>query len=217
MNKTARSTVLAVGAVSLALFGAACGSGDTASSSSSTAPCSATSTAPSSAAMADPAKDLVGPGCADYAKQVPSGAGSVSGMAADPVAVAASNNPLLTTLVSAVSGKLNPKVNLVSTLNGAEFTVFAPVDSAFAKIDAATIEKLKTDDALLTKILTYHVVPGQITPDKIAGDQKTVETGTVKVTGSGNALKVNDANVICGGVHTANATVYLIDSVLLPA
>jgi uncharacterized surface protein with fasciclin (FAS1) repeats len=216
MNMTVRNTVLAVGAVSLALFGAACGSGDMASSggTSSAAP---TTTTQSSAAMADPAKDLVGPGCADYAKQVPSGAGSVSGMAADPVAVAASNNPLLTTLVSAVSGKLNPKVNLVSTLNGAEFTVFAPVDSAFAKIDAATIEKLKTDDALLTKILTYHVVPGQITPDKIAGDQKTVQTGTVKVTGSGNAIKVNDANVICGGVKTANATVYLIDSVLLPA
>ncbi|MFI6094345.1 fasciclin domain-containing protein [Lentzea sp. NPDC051213] len=211
MNTTVRSTVLAVSAASLALFGAACGSGDMASTS--TAP---TSTPPSSAAMADPARDLVGPGCADYAKQVPSGAGSVAGMSADPVAVAASNNPLLTTLVAAVSGKLNPKVDLVSTLNGAEFTVFAPVDSAFAKIDAATIEKLKTDDALLAKILTYHVVPGQIAPDKIAGDQKTVQTGTVKVTGSGNALKVNDANVICGGVHTANATVYLIDSVLLP-
>ena len=216
MNKSVRNTVLAVGAVSLALFGAACGSSDTASSGSSSTAAAPTTTASSAAAM-DPARDLVGPGCADYAKQVPSGAGSVSGMAADPVAVAASNNPLLTTLVSAVSGKLNPKVNLVSTLNGAEFTVFAPVDSAFAKIDAATIEKLKTDDALLTKILTYHVVPGQISPDKIAGDQKTVETGTVKVTGSGNALKVNDANVICGGVHTANATVYLIDSVLMPA
>ncbi|MFI6097758.1 fasciclin domain-containing protein [Lentzea sp. NPDC051213] len=213
MNTTVRSTVLAIGAASLALFGAACGSGDMASTNTSNAP---TSTAPSSAAMADPARDLVGPGCADYAKQVPSGAGSVAGMSADPVAVAASNNPLLTTLVAAVSGKLNPKVDLVSTLNGAEFTVFAPVDSAFAKIDAATIEKLKTDDALLAKILTYHVVPGQIAPDKIAGDQKTVQTGTVKVTGSGNALKVNDANVICGGVHTANATVYLIDSVLLP-
>ncbi|SDP81420.1 fasciclin domain-containing protein [Lentzea jiangxiensis] len=217
MNKTARNTVLAVGAASLALFGAACGSGDMAGSSSSTAPTSATSMAPSSQAMADPAKDLVGPGCADYAKQVPSGAGSVSGMAADPVAVAASNNPLLTTLVAAVSGKLNPKVNLVSTLNGAEFTVFAPVDSAFAKIDAATIEKLKTDDALLTKILTYHVVPGQIAPDKIAGDQKSVQAGVVKVTGSGNTLKANDANVVCGGVKTANATVYLIDSVLMPA
>lgn len=213
MNKTVRSTALAIGAVSFTLFAGACGSGDMASSgNTSSTPTSTTS----SAAMADPARDLVGPGCADYAKQVPSGAGSVTGMAADPVAVAASNNPLLTTLVSAVSGKLNPKVNLVSTLNSAEFTVFAPVDSAFAKIDAATIEKLKTDDALLTKILTYHVVPGQIAPDKIAGDQKTVQTGVVKVSGSGDALKVNDANVICGGVRTANATVYLIDSVLLP-
>ncbi|USX54730.1 fasciclin domain-containing protein [Lentzea sp. HUAS12] len=217
MNKTVRNTVLALGAASLALFGAACGSGDMASSGSSSSAAAPTSMAPSSSAMADPAANLVGPGCADYAKQVPSGAGSVSGMAADPVATAASNNPLLTTLVSAVSGKLNPKVNLVSTLNGGEFTVFAPVDSAFAKIDAATIETLKTDDALLTKILTYHVVPGQITPDKIAGDQKTVQTGTVKVTGSGDAIKVNDANVICGGVKTANATVYLIDSVLMPA
>ncbi|HEX7301962.1 fasciclin domain-containing protein [Lentzea sp.] len=217
MKNTVRNTVLSVGAVSLALFGAACGSGDTASSgSSSSAPMTSSSMAPSTSAMADPAANLVGPGCADYAKQVPSGAGSVSGMAADPVATAASNNPLLKTLVQAVSGQLNPKVNLVSTLNGGEFTVFAPVDSAFAKIDAATIDKLKTDDALLTKILTYHVVPGQISPDKIAGDQKTVETGTVKVTGSGNAIKVNDANVICGGVKTANATVYLIDSVLMP-
>ena len=213
MNKTVRSTALAIGAVSFTLFAGACGSGDMASSgNTSSTPTSTTS----SAAMADPARDLVGPGCADYAKQVPSGAGSVTGMAADPVAVAASNNPLLTTLVSAVSGKLNPKVNLVSTLNSAEFTVFAPVDSAFAKIDAATIEKLKTDDALLTKILTYHVVPGQISPDKIAGEQKTVQAGVVKVSGSGDALKVNDANVICGGVRTANATVYLIDSVLLP-
>jgi uncharacterized surface protein with fasciclin (FAS1) repeats len=217
MNKTVRNTVLALGAASLALFGAACGSGDTAGSGSSSSAAPTSTATSSSAAMADPAKDLVGPGCADYAKQVPSGAGSVSGMAADPVAVAASNNPLLTTLVSAVSGKLNPKVNLVSTLNGAEFTVFAPVDSAFAKIDAATIETLKTDDALLTKILTYHVVPGQISPDKIVGDQKTVQTGTVKVSGSKDALKVNDANVICGGVHTANATVYLIDSVLMPS
>ena len=95
----------------------------------------------------DPAANLVGSGCAAYAAQVPSGAGSVSGMALDPVAIAASNNPILTTLTAAVSGKLNPKVNLVDTLNGSEFTVFAPIDDAFKKIDAATIETLKTDDA----------------------------------------------------------------------
>jgi uncharacterized surface protein with fasciclin (FAS1) repeats len=137
-------------------------------------------------------------------------------MAQDPVAVAASNNPLLTTLTAAVSGKLNPNVNLVDTLDGGEFTVFAPTDDAFAKIDPATINTLKTDSATLTKILTYHVVPGQASPGKVAGMHKTVEGATVSVTGSGNDLKVNGASVICGGVHTANATVYLIDTVLMP-
>lgn len=166
--------------------------------------------------MADPAANLVGPGCAGYAEQVPDGAGSVEGMSQDPVAVAASNNPLLTTLVSAVSGELNPDVNLVDTLNGDEFTVFAPVDDAFAQIDPATIETLQTDSELLTSILTYHVVPGQLTPDEVVGTQTTVQGGTVEVTGSGDELMVNDANVICGGVMTANATVYLVDSVLMP-
>ena len=105
----------------------------------------------------------------------------------------------------------------MDTLDGSEFTVFAPVDDAFAKIDAATIETLKTDDALLSKILTYHVVPGQITPDKIAGTHATLQGGSVTVTGSKDALMMVDgASVICGGVKTANATVYLIDSVLMP-
>jgi uncharacterized surface protein with fasciclin (FAS1) repeats len=165
----------------------------------------------------DPAADLVGSGCAAYAEAVPDGPGSVVGMSTDPVAVAASNNPLLTTLVAAVSGQLNPEVDLVDTLNGDEFTVFAPVDDAFAKIDPATIEALKTDAATLSSILTYHVVPGQLSPDEVVGTLTTVQGGTVEVTGSGDALMVNDAAVICGGVHTANATVYLIDTVLLPA
>jgi uncharacterized surface protein with fasciclin (FAS1) repeats len=164
----------------------------------------------------DPAADLVGPGCAAYAKQVPDGGGSIQGMAQDPVATAASNNPLLTTLVAAVSGKLNPDVNLVDTLNGSEFTVFAPVDDAFKKIDPATIDGLKTDSGTLSSILTYHVVPGQIAPADIAGTHKTVQGAELDVTGSGDSWKVNDANIICGGVHTANATVYLIDSVLMP-
>ena len=164
----------------------------------------------------DPAADLVGPGCADYAAQNPTGPGSVTGMAQDPVAVAASNNPLLTTLTSAVSGKLNPNVNLVDTLNGSEFTVFAPTDAAFAKIDPATIEMLKTDSDLLSSILTYHVVPGQASPSQVTGTHKTVQGGEVTVTGAGNSIKVNDASVVCGGVRTANAAVYLIDTVLMP-
>ncbi|MGW6377154.1 fasciclin domain-containing protein [Rhodococcus sp. NPDC055112] len=212
---TTRIRTLAIAATaSVALIGvSACSSAN----SDDSAPASPTSGDAMSPAMtADPAANLVGPGCANYAETVPQGGGSISGMAQDPVAVAASNNPLLTTLVAAVSGQLNPDVNLVDTLNGGQFTVFAPVDDAFAKVDPATIDTLKTDDALLTKVLTYHVVPGQIAPDEIAGQHPTVEGAPVTVTGSGDALKVNDANVICGGVSTANATVYLIDSVLMP-
>ena len=123
---------------------------------------------------------------------------------------------MLKTLVAAVSGQLNPDVNLVDTLNGSEFTVFAPVDDAFAKIDAATLDTLKTDSAMLSKILTYHVVPGQIEPADIAGMHTTVEGSDLDVTGSGEDWMVNDAKVICGGVQTANATVYLIDTVLMP-
>ena len=158
----------------------------------------------------------VGPGCAAYAQQVPEGPGSVQGMAMDPVTTAASNNPMLTTLTKAVSAQLNPNVNLVDTLNGAEFTVFAPTDEAFAKIDPATLETLKTDSDLLTNILTYHVVPGQAAPEAVVGEHATVQGATVNVTGTPDHLMVNNASVVCGGVQTANATVYLIDTVLMP-
>ncbi|BAV42369.1 fasciclin domain-containing protein [Mycobacterium ulcerans] len=171
-------------------------------------------TAPS--AMASPPDTLAGPGSSAYAQQVPTGPGSVAGMAAEPVAVAASNNPMLTTLTSALSGKLNPQVNLVDTLNGGQFTVFAPTDAAFGKIDAATIDSLKTDAPLLKKILTYHVVPGQLSPSQVVGTHSTVEGASLTVTGSGNNLQVGDAAVVCGGVQTANAVVYMIDTVLMP-
>ena len=213
--KTGAVAALAV-AVAIAL--SAC-SKDTANSSpsmASTTIAAMPTTKPPAAGPTDPAANLVGPGCAAYAQRVPSGPGSVAGMAQDPVAVAASNNPLLTTLTSAVSGQLNPNVNLVDTLNGGQFTVFAPVDDAFAKLPPATVDTLKTDAVMLTNILTYHVVPGQASPGKVAGMHKTVEGATLSVTGSGNDLKVNGASVICGGVQTANATVYLIDTVLKP-
>lgn len=218
-NRTRIAAVLLAGVTGLALTACSSASDDdtTAGSSEMAAPSQTPDAMADDDAMtADPAADLVGTGCADYATAVPDGPGSVTGMSTDPVAVAASNNPLLTTLTAAVSGQLNPDVNLVDTLNGGEFTVFAPVDDAFAAIDPATIESLKTDSATLTKILTYHVVPGQLSPDMVAGTQTTVEGGTVEVAGSGDDLTVNGAKVICGGVHTANATVYLIDAVLMP-
>ncbi|MCI2957934.1 fasciclin domain-containing protein [Agromyces atrinae] len=216
MRIKSRTTFAALSIAAIAALGlAGCSSTASTESEDTMSPSMEASPSETTEAM-DPAADLVGSGCAAYAEAVPDGAGSVEGMSLDPVATAASNNPLLKTLVAAVSGQLNPDVNLVDTLNGSEFTVFAPVDDAFAKIDPATIESLKTDSATLTKILTYHVVPGQIAPADIDGEQTTVEGGTVTVTGSGDDIMVNDAKVICGGVKTANATVYLIDSVLMP-
>ena len=167
-------------------------------------------------ASADQTPNLVGPGCGSYAQQVPTGPGLIAGMAQEPVAVAASNNPLLTTLTAAVSGKLNSTVNLVDTLNGGQFTLFAPVDDAFAKLPSATIDSLKTDAAGLTNILTYHVVPGRVNPQNVDGVHKTLQGADLTVTGFGNNLRVNNASVVCGGVQTANATVYLIDTVLTP-
>ena len=219
MNVKTRK-VFAAAACSFALLGAAaCGSSDktTTTPDKSTSP----SASASESTTADPAADLVGPGCGAYAKAVPDGAGSVGGMAQDKVATAASNNPLLKTLVLAVSGQLNKKVNLVDALNGGEFTVFAPVDTAFAALqkkmgpDFNTLTTPKGAKTLQT-VLTYHVVQGQLAPDAIAGKHATLAGPDVNVTGSGNDLKVNGVPVICGGVHTANATVYLIGTVLDP-
>jgi uncharacterized surface protein with fasciclin (FAS1) repeats len=213
--RTTKSKSLAIAAIaSLSLFTAACGSTDDSANADDSAPSS-------EAPMADDvAANLVGPGCADYAKAVPDGNGSVAGMAEDPVATAASNNPLLKTLTAAVSGKVNPDVNLVDTLNGGEFTVFAPTDEAFAKIDAETLKTLGTPEGAdtLSSILTYHVIPGQVLPEDIEGKFKTVNGAEIEVTGSGDNIVAGggQAKVICGGVKTANATVYLVDTVMMP-
>jgi len=207
-------SVAAAGLAAIAIAGlSGCSSPKPASQSTTNATPATSMTA---SPMGDPSADLVGAGCAAYAAQNPSGPGSVTGMAQDPVATAASNNPMLTTLTSALSGKLNPQVNLVDTLNNGQYTVFAPTNAAFSKLPAATIDRLKTDAPLLTRILTYHVVSGQASPSKVDGGHKTLQGADVTVTGVGNDIKVNGAGLVCGGVHTANATVYMIDTVLMP-
>ncbi|MDX1886303.1 fasciclin domain-containing protein [Mycolicibacterium sp. 120270] len=217
MRNVHRSTLTAATIAALAVLGlSACSNDSSAAEQTAEAEKTSSSASAMSPATAQPAGTLIGAGCAAYAEQVPDGPGSVAGMAQDPVTVAASNNPMLKTLTQALSGQLNPNVNLVDTLNGGEFTVFAPTDDAFAKIDPATIEKLKTDSDLLTSILTYHVVPGQASPAKVVGSHETVQGADVTVTGEGNGLKVNDAGLVCGGVSTANAQVYMIDTVLMP-
>jgi uncharacterized surface protein with fasciclin (FAS1) repeats len=152
-----------------------------------------------------------GPGCSSVPK---SGAGSFSGMAAAPVATAASANPVLSTLVTAVK-----KAGLVDTLNSASnITVFAPDNAAFAKLPKATLDKVLADKALLTKILTYHVASGRQTPGALASGTgiKTLEGGMVSPAMMNGTYEVNDAHVVCGNVQTANATVYIIDTVLMP-
>jgi uncharacterized surface protein with fasciclin (FAS1) repeats len=143
------------------------------------------------------------------------GKGSFDGMSQDPVATAASNNPLLSTLVTAVG-----KAGLVDTLNNAEgITVFAPTNDAFAKIDPATLKKVLADKKMLTAILTAHVVGERLDAGNVAGEHDSLNPDQpVTVAGSGEEFTVNgSAKVLCGDVQTANATVYLIDTVLLPA
>ena len=200
--------VAALAITASAVTMSACGSSDSTSSPTNTISTSTAEAAPSSDA-ATPTQ--FGSACS----AVPtSGPGSFSGMAADPVATAASNNPVLSTLVTAVK-----KAGLVDTLNSAkDITVFAPYNGAFDKIPSATLNKVLADKAGLTKLLTYHVVGQKITPaDLASGDFKTLEGASIKTSGSGQDFKVNDtASVICGNVQTANATVYIIDTVLMP-
>jgi uncharacterized surface protein with fasciclin (FAS1) repeats len=215
-----RTTFVAL-AIALPLSLAACGSStDTTTPAAGSTPAATSSDAMTGSAPSDtmtssdsmdPASAVFGEGCAAVPKD---GKGSFTGMATDPVATAASNNPLLSTLVTAVK-----QAGLVDTLNSApEVTVFAPTNDAFAKIPAADLKKVLADKPTLTKILTNHVVAGKISPDQLAGDHKTLAGTTITVKGSGENFTVGkmDAKIICGNVPTANATVYIIDSVLMP-
>ncbi|MFF7177029.1 fasciclin domain-containing protein [Streptomyces sp. NPDC008121] len=163
------------------------------------------------AAHAGPVQEPFGPACASLPT---SGEGSAAGMADDPVATAASNNPALSTLAAAVQ-----KAGLVDTLNNAEdITVFAPTNDAFAKIPKADLDKILNDKEQLTNLLTYHVVDETVTRDKLPnGSFTTLQGDPVTTSGSGNSFKVNDsAQIVCGDVETDNATVHVVDTVLMP-
>lgn len=163
------------------------------------------------------AQDVFGPGCSQVPTD-PNDPGSVQGMVDDPVGTAASNNPLLKKLTAAVQA-----AGLGDTLNksDAQYTVFAPADPAFDAIPPEQLQTMLTDPAQkekLTSLLTYHVVPQRLDADGLA-QTKTVDTvqgGKVTVEGSGDQMKVNGASVLCGNVPTANATVFVVDKVLMP-
>jgi len=220
MSTTSRFARIAAlsAAIAFPLTLAACGGGATADPGTSTAPSASSSEmaspsmSPSMEASPSMADQPFGAGCASVPK---SGKGSFDGMSQDPVATAASNNPALSTLVTAVKA-----AGLVDTLNTAPaLTVFAPANSAFAAMDQATLKKALADKkGLLTDVLTAHVVAGKLAPSELAGKHKTLNAKEpITVTGSGESFKVNgQASVVCGNVQTSNATVYIIDNVLLP-
>jgi len=210
MTTMIRRTGVAAIALGAALGLAACGSSDSSSTASPAGSASSGSSMGSSMGT-DAGAQTFGAGCAGVPT---SGPGSFEGMATAPVASAASANPALSTLVTAVT-----KAGLVDTLNTQKaITVFAPTNDAFAALPPKTLKAVLADKPTLTKILTYHVVAGKIAPDQLAGPHKTLEGGTVTVSGSGDDFTVGTgkAHIVCGNVPTANATVYIVDSVLMP-
>ena len=207
--------------VALFAFAAACG--DDAAQSTATrdpVPSDATDDSMGSvgggAASSDPATICDADGLVAAVEGGPA-EGTLSGMTDDPVATAASNNPVLTTLVTAVGA-----AGLGDTLNAApELTVFAPTDCAFAQFDPATLQAALADpQGLLTQVLGFHVIPERISPDELAGATElqtfTGETLTVSVQGDAISLNGGQASVVVPDIQTANATVYLIDAVMVP-
>lgn len=136
---------------------------------------------------------------------------ALSAMAQDVVdtAVKAGN---FTTLVAAVKA-----AGLVDTLKGpGPFTVFAPTDAAFAKVPKATLDALLADKAALTKVLTYHVVPGKVMAANVkAGKVKTVEGQELTITTTGGVM-VDNAKVVATDVGASNGVIHAIDTVLMP-
>ena len=159
--------------------------------------------------------DPQGPGCDAYRNQVATGAGSIASMALQTASQAIASNPDLSTFSAAISGKLNPDINIVSVLDGGPYIVFAPTDAAFSKLDAATVETLKTDPQVLLPVLFYHMVLGNVGPANVAGKMPTQDGRPVVVTGKDGDIKVNGNRVTCA-YAARGAYIYMIDTVLTP-
>ena len=142
-----------------------------------------------------------------------SGPGSFHGMAMQSFLAAAQSNPLLTTFASDIN-----QAGLAGELNGMHnFTVFAPANDAFTKMPANQMTMMHSPTEL-AKIIKYHVVDGSITPAQIAAGKPlpTREGDTITPSKMGAVYELNTADVICGSFQTQNATVYIINQVLMP-
>ena len=209
--------------LSLALVAAACGDDDDTTDTSAEAPTEESSDdaeAPSEededAAPANSAEICDTDGLVDAVQSGPE-EGTLEGMTDDPVGTAASSNPVLTTLVQAVTA-----AELVDTLNSAEaLTVFAPTDCAFAQLDEATLQAALDDPkGLLTTVLGFHVIAGeQLSAEDLAGmtELETFTGEILEISAEGDSVMVGgQATVQVPDIQTANATVHLIDTVMIP-
>jgi uncharacterized surface protein with fasciclin (FAS1) repeats len=191
-------------ASALALAAAACSS-----SSGAAAPATSSSHHPMASHSAA-ASAVFGSDCG----MIPAtGMGSLHGMSMDPVLTAVAHNPLLTTFAAdAKTAGLTADLNTMHAI-----TVFAPANDAFSKLPASAMTMMHST-AELAKILKYHVVSGRITPAVIASGKTltTLEGGTITASKMGAVYEANTADVICGNIQTANATVYIINKVLIP-
>jgi uncharacterized surface protein with fasciclin (FAS1) repeats len=230
MNRSFKLRGAAVLVVALSLVAGACGDDDDSDDASADAVTEETTTTESpsdDAGMSDGGDAAAAPAdsaeiCdADALVEAVEGGGAegtLEGMTDDPVGTAASNNPVLTTLTAAVG-----EAGLVDTLNTAEsLTVFAPTDCAFAALDPATMDAAMADPTgLLTQVLGFHVVAGQqLSAEQLAGETslETFSGGMLPIEASGDEITLNggQATVVVPDIQTANATVHLIDNVMLP-
>jgi uncharacterized surface protein with fasciclin (FAS1) repeats len=217
MSTARPRALLLVAATGLGLVLSACSGDDAAGGEAAPTGSSAASTAEASAAPVS--DEPFGPGCASLPAE---GEGSLAGMADDPLVTAATNSQILSALVQAVAA-----ASLTESLNGQQnITVLAPADAAFEAVPADVRDPLMADLPRLTAVLTHHVIQGRLTPADLAGTHTTLSNDKVTIEGSGEGFSVSadqtltrgaPASVICGNVATANATVYILDQVLVPS
>lgn len=225
INRVAALGALAALTLTLAACGGTEGQSAGAASSAPAAPMGPMTAAPAAAAGngVTTNEDVFGPACS----QLPQGdaPGSLNNMGPQPVASAASTNPLLTTLVTAV-GKVD---GLADTLNSQDaITVFAPYNGAFDEVKKAmgneAFNELLGDQKQLGGLLSYHVVPKRYDGEGLVEAKTVTELagGQVTIGGTAEAPTITDgqgntANVLCGNIPTENATVFVLDKVLMPA
>ncbi|MEG4036298.1 fasciclin domain-containing protein [Microcoleus sp. Pol12B5] len=149
------------------------------------------------------------------ASPAPTSASPAPTSAAKDIVAIASGDAQFETLTKALGA-----AGLVTTLQGkGPFTVFAPTDAAFAALPEGTVENLLKPEnkALLTKILTYHVVPGSVVSTSLkSGDVKSVEGSSLKVGVNAGKVTVSGANVVKADIKASNGVIHVIDKVLMP-